>query len=98
MEEDKPGAEIVIDKYIGSVAKLSLPRLPTVTNNSTRNGSNVKPTRDLNVKNNESTDCVIDDPPKNIYSSRNPEPGKKTIDYTDYLVVDDYCLYDTMNK
>ena len=43
---------------------------------SKRNNSNVKHKRVVNVQKNISTYFVVDPPPKPLYSSRNPEPGK----------------------
>ena len=63
-------------------------RISTVANKSKEKVENVKPTRDLNVKNNLSTDVVINTPFKEYmisYSSRNPETGKEDFDYANFF-------------
>ena len=79
--EGKSVANKFIDNGIGSVAKISLPELPTVAKDSKRNVSNVKPKRIDNVQNNVYSNFVIDPRPKTLYSSRNPEPSEQGCDY-----------------
>ena len=56
--EGKSVANKFIDNGIGSVAKISLPELPTVAKDPKGNGANVKPTKYLNVQK-KSTDCAL---------------------------------------
>ena len=65
--------------------------LATVANHSTGKVSNVKSTRDLNVKHECSNDVFIDAPSKQSmtsYFSRNSELGKEANDYADYFDYD----------